>query len=210
MITSEQVQALGLFEDWLDPLNETFAANDISTPTRVAAFVGQCAYESENFRVLQENLDLRADVLMKAYSRSRISEDDCMRYGSRADIRQRADINGIANAIYGGVYGRANLGNTEPEDGSKYRGRGIFTLRGRKNYAAAGAAIGVDLIESPDLVALPHYAALVAGWVWSSKGLNELADAGDMEAITRILGGSVVAQEDRSRHVARVLEVLGT
>jgi len=210
MITAEQIQALGLFADWVDPLNETFAANDINTPARMAAFVGQCAFESDNFKVLQENLDLKANALMKTFSRSRISEDDCMRYGSRAEIKQRADINGIANAIYGGDYGRKNLGNTEPEDGSRFRGRGLFLLRGKTSYAQAGQAIGVDLVESPELVALPQYAALTAGWVWRVNELNALADAGDIAAMTRKLGGSAATVDDRSRYIARVAEVLGT
>jgi putative chitinase len=210
MITAEQTQALGLFADWVDPLNETFAANDINTPARVAAFVGQCAFESDNFKVLQENLDLKANALMKTFSRSRISEDDCMRYGSRAEIKQRADINGIANAIYGGDYGRKNLGNIEPEDGARFRGRGLFLLRGRTSYAQAGQALGVDLVESPELVALPQHAALTAGWVWRVNELNALADAGDIAAMTRKLGGSAATVDDRSRYIARVAEVLGT
>ena len=176
----------------------------------MAAFVGQWAFESDNFKVLQENLDLKANALMKTFSRSRISEDDCMRYGSRAELKQRADINGIANAVYGGDYGRKNLGNTEPEDGSRFRGRGLFLLRGRTSYAQAGQALGIDLVESPELVALPQHAALTAGWVWRANELNALADAGDIAAMTRKLGGSAATVDDRIRYIARVAEVLGT
>jgi putative chitinase len=209
MITSEQVRELGLFADWLDPLNEVFTRFEINTPERMAAFVGQCAHESDNFKVLQENLNYKADALMKLFGRSRISEADCMRLGRRDDIKQKADQDGIANVIYGGAFGLKNLGNTEFGDGAKYKGRGLIQLTGKANYIQAGDALGVDLINNPEFVSQPKYAALTAGWFWSHGELNTLADAGDIEGMTKKINGGTIGLEERKKHIAHALEVLG-
>ena len=209
MITAAQVQSLGLFADWLEPLNEVFARYEINTPARMAGFIGQCAHESSNFKVLQENLNYKADALMKLFGRPRISEADCQRLGRRDDIKQRANQDGIANAIYGGDFGRKNLGNTEFGDGAKYKGRGLIQLTGKANYTQAGAALGIDLVNSPELVSQPKYAALTAGWFWDKNKLNTFADADDIEGMTRKINGGTIGLDDRKKHIAHALEVLG-
>jgi len=86
--------------------------------------------------------------------------------------------------------GRRDLGNTEPGDGPRYKGRGPFQLIGRANYRAAGEALGVELEKHPALAARPDIACLVAGWFWTARQLNPLADADDFKLITkRITGG---------------------
>jgi putative chitinase len=209
MITADQLQKLGLFADWLDPLNDVFDRFEINTPERMAAFIGQCAHESGNFKVLQENLNYKSDALMKLFSRSRISEDDCKKYGRRDDIKQRADQDGIANIIYGGDFGRKNLGNTVFGDGAKYKGRGLIQLTGKANYTQAGDSLGVDLLNSPELVAQPKYAALTAGWFWNRGKLNTFADSGDIEGLTKKINGGTIGLDDRKKHIAHALEVLG-
>lgn len=209
MITAEQVQKLGLFADWLEPLNKVFERFEINTPARMAAFIGQCAHESGDFKVLQENLNYKSDALMKLFSRPRISEEDCKKYGRRDEIKQRADQDAIANLIYGGDFGRKNLGNTEFGDGAKYKGRGLIQLTGKANYAKAGDALGVDLLSSPELVAQPEYAALTAGWFWNSRSLNTFADSGDIEGMTKKINGGTIGLDDRKKHIVHALEILG-
>jgi putative chitinase len=209
MITAEQVRELGLFADWLDPLNEVFTRFEINTPERMSAFIGQCAHESDSFKVLQENLNIKSDALMKMFSRSRISEEDCKKYGRRDDIKQRADQDAIANIIYGGDFGRKNLGNTVFGDGAKYKGRGLIEIKGKGDYTQAGDALGVDLLNAPELVAQPQYAALTAGWFWGRDDLNAFADSGDIEGMTRKISGGTVGLEDRRQRISHVLEVLG-
>jgi len=93
--------------------------------------------------------------------------------------------------------GRADLGNTEPGDGFAYRGRGLIQITGRANYAQVGQALATDFIGAPDLLAEPDYAVRSAMWFWESHGLNQLADTGQFEGITRIINGGLTGEEDR-------------
>lgn len=93
--------------------------------------------------------------------------------------------------------GRADLGNTEKGDGSKYRGRGLIQVTGRVNYKACGEALGLDLINNPELLELPQHAAMSAAWFWSTRGLNTLADQGEFVKITRRINGGVNGLADR-------------
>ena len=93
--------------------------------------------------------------------------------------------------------GRADLGNTQPGDGSKYRGRGLIQITGRANYSTAADALNEPLIDHPEVLEQPDIAALSAAWFWNSHGLNQLADAGDFEKITRRINGGLNGQADR-------------
>jgi len=104
--------------------------------------------------------------------------------------------------------GRADLGNTVAGDGSKYRGRGLIQITGRANYAACGEALGVDLINHPELLEQPQYACLSAAWFWATKGLNTLADAGEFNTITRRINGGLNGLADRLALWAKAREVL--
>lgn len=92
---------------------------------------------------------------------------------------------------------RYDLGNNQPGDGYKYRGRGLIQLTGRGNYKRAGDALGVDLIASPELLGEPGLAARSAGWFWQTHGCNDLADAGDFEKVTRRVNGGLNGYAER-------------
>ena len=93
--------------------------------------------------------------------------------------------------------GRVDLGNTEPGDGFRFRGRGLLQTTGRNNYKRTGDALGVDLIESPEKLAQPEYAARSAAWFWDEHDLNELADAGNFERITKKINGGLNGYAER-------------
>jgi len=107
-----------------------------------------------------------------------------------------------------GYEGRADLGNTVPGDGSKYRGRGLIQITGRANYAACGEALGLDLINNPQQLEQPQYAAMSAAWFWSTRGLNTLADQGQFVKITRRINGGLTGQDDRQALYDKALKVL--
>lgn len=85
--------------------------------------------------------------------------------------------------------GRVDLGNTQPGDGPKYKGRGLIQITGRANYAACGTALGLDLIANPSLLEVAPGAARSAAWFWSNRRLNDLADTDKFGSITKRING---------------------
>lgn len=190
-----QLLALGIDGKWLEPLLETFDKYEINTPKRKAYFIGQCMHESGGFKQLKENLNYSAKGLMATWP-SRFPDMDTAEKYERNPEK-------IANKVYAG-----RMGNTEDGDGAKYIGRGLIQLTGKENYANCGSAIGVDLVANPDLLATPKYAALSAGWFWNRKGLNALADADDIDTITKRINGGLIGLADRKAKVEMVSKYL--
>ena len=94
------------------------------------------------------------------------------------------------------------LGNTPEDDGDgeKYRGRGLLQITGLANYLACGAALGLDLRNSPELLEIPENAARCPGWFWWSRKLNALADAGNMRRITLAINGGLNGFAERLKY----------
>jgi putative chitinase len=195
-MTYDQLDKLGIDHKWLAPLEETFAKYDISTPVRQACFIGQCAHESGNFKTLQENLNYSAEGLMKTWPSRFPNLEYAVNYA-----RNPAKI---AGKVYNG-----RLGNTSEEEAAKYLGRGLIQLTGKENYANCGTALSIDLVGNPTLLIEPKYAALSAGWFWNKKGLNGLADASDIETMTKRINGGLIGLEDRKTKIAKTLTILG-
>jgi putative chitinase len=194
-MTNEQLQQLGIDAKWLQPLEDTFAKYDINTPERQACFIGQCAHESGNFKVLQENLNYSAEGLMKTWPSRFPTKEIADQYA-----RQPAKI---AGKVYNG-----RLGNVNEEEAAKYLGRGLIQLTGKENYENCGSGIGVDLLDNPDLLTTPEYASLSAGWFWNKKSLNALADSGDIDTMTKRINGGLIGLDDRKAKIAKALSVL--
>ena len=104
--------------------------------------------------------------------------------------------------------GRADLGNSQPGDGSKFRGRGLIQITGRANYMACGEGLGLDLIKQPELLEKPQHACMSAAWFWATNGLNTLADVGDITKISRRINGGSNGLQDRLAFFKKACEVL--
>jgi len=88
--------------------------------------------------------------------------------------------------------GRGDLGNTQAGDGFRFRGRGLIQITGRANYRECATALSLPLILHPEALERPDIAALASAWWWSDNGLNELADAGNVDHVSdRINRGRV-------------------
>jgi putative chitinase len=196
MSLSNALQTLGIDSKWEGPLQAAFDKYDINTSKRQAAFIGQCAHESANFKVLQENLNYSADGLMKTWPTRFPTKEVADQYA-----RQPAKI---AGKVYNG-----RLGNTSEEEASKYLGRGLIQLTGKENYERCGLAIGIDLLSDPDLLLDPRHAAMSAGWFWNKKGLNELADAQEHGQITKRINGGTLGLDDRIAKTTKAAQALG-
>ena len=195
-MTNEQLTALGIEDKWYQPLMDTFSKYGINTTQRQACFIGQCAHESGNFKTLEENLHYKAESLMKVWPSRFPDIDTASKYANNPQL--------IANKVYSG-----RMGNVEDGDGWKYHGRGLIQLTGKDNYANCGSGMGVDLLDNPDMLLEPKYAALSAGWYWNKKGLNALADAKDYETMTKRINGGLIGLDDRKAKIAKAISVLG-
>lgn len=194
----EQLTALGIDPKWLDPLNKTFEKYEINTPTRQAAFIGQCGHESASFKVLEENLNYSAKGLVATWP----SRFPNLEYAAEYERKPER----IANKVYGG---RADLGNTEDGDGWKFHGRGLIQLTGRSNYTVCGLALGKPFSELPELVLEPENAALSAGWFWNKRGLNTVADDQNWELLTKRINGGLHGLQDRIDRTHKAMDILG-
>jgi putative chitinase len=102
--------------------------------------------------------------------------------------------------------GRQNLGNTEPGDGRRFKGRGLIQITGRANYVAFGRAIGSDFTSDANAALLgsdPNLAAYASCWFWKARGLNELADRDDIEGVTHRVNGGLNGFAQRVALLAR-------
>ncbi len=100
------------------------------------------------------------------------------------------------------------LGNTQPGDGKRFKGRGPIQVTGRANYQRYGALMGKDLVGSPQLAATPEVGFTTAALFWQKNGLNELADADDFRNITQRINGGQNGAADREQFYALAQEVL--
>jgi putative chitinase len=197
MVNSEHLKKMHIDPVWVDALNETFQRFDISTPIRQASFIGQCGHECANFKVLEENLNYRAETLMKLW-KSRFQTIEIANEYARNPKK-------IANKVYS-----SRMGNRDEAsgDGYRFRGRGCIQLTGHANYFHAGQACGEDFVMNPDLVATPRYAAMTAGWFWNTHKLNQYADSQDYKTLTKKINGGFIGLEDRIKHINEALQVL--
>jgi putative chitinase len=100
--------------------------------------------------------------------------------------------------------GRADLGNREPGDGKRYKGRGPIQITGRANYRYYGRKIGIDLERHPEIAAKPSIGLHLALEYWHDRKLNALADADNLEGVTRKINGGINGLADRRAHVTAV------
>ena len=93
--------------------------------------------------------------------------------------------------------GRKDLGNTNPGDGVKYKGRGLIQITGKSNYAQLSKDFGVDLLTNPELLERPDLATRSACWFWNLKKLNVLADANKFVLVCKRINGGTNGLKDR-------------
>jgi len=104
--------------------------------------------------------------------------------------------------------GRSDLGNNDPGDGVKYKGRGLIQLTGKYNYEKFGSALGLDLVDNPEQASNAATALELAAAYWKDRGLNELADSNNFEGITKRINGGLNGLQSRQEYLSRANSVL--
>lgn len=200
MITVESLIAAGIgpveAQKFAATLSNACDRFDISTPQRLAAFIGQCAVESARFVNLEENLYYSSPARI------------CLIFHSHVPTAEDAEAltrnpQALANRVYADRLGN---GDEASGDGWAYRGRGLIQLTGRDHYTDAASELAQPYVDQPNLVSTPEHACLTAAWYWHCNKLNLLADAGQIDAITRAVNGpGMVASDLRQQMTANAL-----
>jgi putative chitinase len=99
--------------------------------------------------------------------------------------------------------GRADLGNTRPGDGVRYKGRGLIQLTGRANYRSCGQALGIDLETDPLRAAEPQISLRIACEYWKARRINAMCDADDLLRVTESVNGGLNGLDERRQLTGR-------
>lgn len=188
--------------EWYAAMCEILPRYGVDTAIRVAHFVSQCAHESNNFRTLEENLNYSAEVLERVFPRY---------FGpGKRDPREYArNPEKIANYVYMDEFRsrQGQMGNIQPGDGWRFRGRGLKQLTGRNNYTAFGKTLDMTAEEAAEYVATKKGALESALWFWDRNKLNVVADTGDVVRMTKIINGGDIGLADRQRRYEHAIRL---
>lgn len=165
-----------------------------NNPLRVAHFFAEILHETGGFRILEESLSYRAERLMQVWPGRFPTLEIAKRYARNPEA--------LANRVYG-----SRMGNKEPGDGFKYRGRGFPMLTGRRNYERVGSEIGVNLIRQPDLVLDPRHSLRIACVFWTDAKCGPKADRDDVIAVREAWNGGRIGLSDVERWLKLTKEV---
>jgi putative chitinase len=208
LLTVDQLRAMiptnKEVEEWCAALNEMLPKYGITTDKRIAGFISQCAHESADFKILQENLNYKEATLLKVFPRYfGPGKENAAEYAGKPEK--------IANYVYmdknrskGGA-----LGNVNDGDGWLFSGKGLKQVTGRANTAAFGKTVGMTAEEAAEYLMTKKGALESALWFWGSRNLNDVADTGDVTRLTKIINGGDIGLADRQQRFAKAIAALG-
>ena len=178
-----------------EALNDAASQAGIKTPRQVAMWLANLGVESR-FIPLEENLNYGAQRLMEVWP---------SRFPTKAStVAYTRNPIALGNKVYGG---RADLGNTELNDGYRFRGRGFIQITGRSNYGHF-APPGVDLISKPDQALQPEIAAHIAASFWIERGCNTMAERDELTNVRKKINGGVNGLEECRALYQKALSLL--
>lgn len=177
----------GELAKWVEPTRAACVRWDIDTLREIASFLANINVESAGLTRLTESLNYTVGALIEKFGRHRISIADAKRYGRASG--QPANQEALANILYGGEFGRKNLGNTKPGDGWKFKGFGPKQITGRANQTECAEALGIPLDDFPAYLRTPEGGMMSAGWFWKSHDLDAKAATPGVEDDRRAING---------------------
>ena len=206
LLTVDQLRAMiptnKEVEEWCEELNKALPKYDITTPQRIAGFISQCAHESMDFNALSENLNYREETLNKVFSRY-------FGPGKRNAAEYARNPEKIANYVYMDEFRTSKLGNTQPGDGWRFRGRGLKQLTGRDNYTRFAKDYDMTAEQAAEWLETKEGALASALWFWNTNKLNAIADTGNVAALTKKINGGDIGLADRQARYTKAMAALG-
>jgi putative chitinase len=199
-VTTEQhLSAAGVTnpDAWLGAVIVACNKYNINTKKQIAAFIAQTAHESGGYTRLTENLNYSAEALMRVWPRRFPTKTVAQAFARQPEL--------IANQVYSGRMGN---GPSQTGEGWRYIGRGLKQLTGKDNYERCGKALSVNLVENPELLVKPMFAAQSAAWFWSVNNCGPLAEADEFELLTKRINGGLIGLADRKARYDRVMQCL--
>jgi putative chitinase len=188
--------------------NDVLSKFDINKNTlRFCHFMAQVGHECGGFTIVEENLNYSAKRMVEIFG-PKI-------HSAKITAAEAAKLVGNKEAFAERVYGLGNptkardLGNTQPGDGYRYRGRGFLQITGRAAYREMGKRIGVDLEANPDLAGQPLGALMTAAAFWDSRKLNTYADQDNITIITKRINGGQNGLADRKANYRKAVDIWG-
>jgi putative chitinase len=182
----------------VEPLNAALDRYDISTGSRIAAFLAQVGHESGGFTAMVENLNYSATALTKVFGKYFPSEDLANAYARQPQK--------IASRVYANRMGN---GNEASKEGWAYRGRGFIQLTGKETYTAFANSMKMSLSDAVSYLETREGAAMSAAWFWNKKGLNTFADQGRFQMLTLRINGGMNGYEDRVAKYEKAKKLFG-
>jgi putative chitinase len=192
-------------EPWVKPLQDACRQFGMTRIRRVAAFIAQIAHESD-LKARTENLNYSVEGLLRTFGRHRISREDCVRFGRSA--AHPANQVEIANRIYGGEWGRINLGNTQPGDGWLFRGGGPLQGTGRANWTRFAKAMGMPLDQALAWGRTLEGGIMFAAWFWEENDINRLADTPGVTDESKKINGGTNGLADRKAKFDKLIDAM--
>lgn len=171
---------------WHPHLRSAMQRFGISTRARTAAFLAQLGHESGGLSRIEENLNYSGGRLLQVFERH-FTVQQAQAYAHKPER--------IGSRVYASRMGN---GDERSGDGYRYRGRGPIQITGADNYRWIGDLLGLPLLDQPDLLLELEHGAASAAAYWRGRGLNALADAGDILGMTKKINGGRHGLADRT------------
>lgn len=180
-----------------------FVQHGITTPLRMSHFIAQAMVETGGFTLLRENMNYSAPRIVEVFGPQIHSAK--VKLAEAQNLAHKPEK--LAERVYGlGNPGKAaELGNTQPGDGFRYRGNGFLQTTGREAHRKLGQAFGLDFENNPDLVTAPEHVLKPALKEWSNGNLNHFADNNDITTITEVINGGFNGFTERKQFFAKLL-----
>lgn len=184
---------------WFDAYQPALEEFEINAPKRQAMFFAHIHHESMGLTRLEESFRYTTPQRLM----------DIFPFAFRTIDKAKEYILRGPQAIGSRVYAnRMGNGNEASGDGYKFRARCPIGLTGSDNYKEFGEALGIPLLENPDLAKVMVYGARISCRFFKSRGCNAQADNGNMTRCTILINGGTNGLKDRNVQLKRIKEIL--